>query len=69
MSLSKRIESLEKASNPIKQWHRIICDAGEEESAINQFCEDKGITREELEDPRVGLIIRSIVDPVKKHGA
>jgi hypothetical protein len=63
MNLSRRIEELEKTHSPVKQWHRIICIAGEEESAINQFCEDKGITREALEGPSLGLIIRSIVEP------
>jgi hypothetical protein len=68
VNLSRRIEELEKTPNYVRQWHQIICDADEEESAINQFCENKGITRGELEGPRVGLIIRSIVGPVKKHG-
>jgi len=64
MSLAKRIEDLEKSRvTGIKKWHSITCDAGEEESAINQYCEDKGITREALEGPNMGLIIQSIIDP------
>ena len=63
MNLNKRIEDLEKSRvTGIKKWHSITCDAGEEESAINQYCEDKGITREALEGPNMGLIIQSIID-------